>query len=274
MEDDPDRIYHLDRVTHITGSINEDDIFSELLDGTNEETVRQYARVYIMMLLLTQLFGDKSGTRLHIRWLPYVARLEDLGRYSWGWSGYQPTLGEKGPRVAYWRLRIDLMQSSIRWIGCYHSWGVQHRPRSALDIDFLMAKDRRRFLLSELFLGGPRAVSILAEVAQRGPGQAPPMDQVPDVPDRHRVEPHTYFGCSQFFDNLRVMLLEDDMERVRSHVTRSQPYITVDLNEPLTEPVYDPFALGKTPSSAVAADPPAPPTPDEDEDKVPLVQRA
>ncbi|RYQ90220.1 hypothetical protein Ahy_B09g096439 isoform D [Arachis hypogaea] len=111
------------------------------------------------------LFGDKSGTCLHIRWLPYVARLEDMGQYSWGsaalswlyrcmcrvanrnvvklagplqllqswifwrfpgfrpdgydvfhwplawrWGGYQPSLSNKGPRVANWRLRIDLLQ--------------------------------------------------------------------------------------------------------------------------------------------------------------------
>ncbi|RYQ87737.1 hypothetical protein Ahy_B09g095274 [Arachis hypogaea] len=46
----------------------------------------------------------------------------------------------------------------------------------------------RRFLLLELFLGDPRAVVIPAEVMQRGPGQVPDMDQVPDVLDRCRVE--------------------------------------------------------------------------------------
>ncbi|QHO01745.1 uncharacterized protein DS421_13g417800 [Arachis hypogaea] len=55
-----------------------------LPQGADDETVRRYARAYIMMLLSTQLFGDKSGTCLHIRWLPYVARLEDMGQYSWG----------------------------------------------------------------------------------------------------------------------------------------------------------------------------------------------
>ncbi|RYR32145.1 hypothetical protein Ahy_B01g057138 [Arachis hypogaea] len=106
--------------------------FSELPQGADYETVRRYARTYIMMLLSTQLFVDKYGTRLHIRWLPYVTRLEDMGWYSWGfaalswlyrgmccvanrnvvkWSGYQPTLNDKGPRVAHWRLRIDLLQS-------------------------------------------------------------------------------------------------------------------------------------------------------------------
>ncbi|XP_072076882.1 protein MAIN-LIKE 2-like [Arachis hypogaea] len=52
--------------------------------GADDETVRRYARAYITMILSTQLFGNKSGTRLHIRWLPYVARLEDMGQYSWG----------------------------------------------------------------------------------------------------------------------------------------------------------------------------------------------
>ncbi|RYR54633.1 protein MAIN-LIKE 2-like [Arachis hypogaea] len=61
-----------------------EETFSGLPQGADDETVRRYASAYIMMLLSTQLFGDKSGTRLHIRWLPYVARLEDMGQYSWG----------------------------------------------------------------------------------------------------------------------------------------------------------------------------------------------
>ncbi|RYQ95508.1 hypothetical protein Ahy_B08g090825 [Arachis hypogaea] len=87
---------------------------------------------YIMMLLGTQLFADKSGNCIHIRWLPYVARLEDMGGYSWGsaalawlyrcmcrvanrhvvkWSCHNPSASEKGPRVQMWRLRIDLLQA-------------------------------------------------------------------------------------------------------------------------------------------------------------------
>ncbi|RYR33273.1 hypothetical protein Ahy_A10g047836 [Arachis hypogaea] len=57
--------------------------FGEISDGADEPTVRRYVWAYIMMLLETQLFGDKSGTRIHIRWLPYIVRLEDMGRYSW-----------------------------------------------------------------------------------------------------------------------------------------------------------------------------------------------
>ncbi|RYR35241.1 hypothetical protein Ahy_A10g050390 [Arachis hypogaea] len=88
--------------------------FGECLEEADEETVRRYARAYIMMLLGTQLFADKS-----IRWLLYIARLEEMGTYSWGsaalawlyrWSGYNPSGSEKGPRVQMWRLRIDRLQ--------------------------------------------------------------------------------------------------------------------------------------------------------------------
>ncbi|RYR59600.1 hypothetical protein Ahy_A05g025504 isoform H [Arachis hypogaea] len=58
--------------------------FSVLPPDANEETVRIYARAYIMMLLSTQLFGDKSANRVHIQWLPFVVNLDDMERYSWG----------------------------------------------------------------------------------------------------------------------------------------------------------------------------------------------
>ncbi|XP_072087226.1 protein MAIN-LIKE 1-like [Arachis hypogaea] len=41
--------------------------FAECPDGADEETVRRFTRAYIMMLLGTQLFADKSGNRIHIR---------------------------------------------------------------------------------------------------------------------------------------------------------------------------------------------------------------
>ncbi|RYR01610.1 hypothetical protein Ahy_B06g080490 [Arachis hypogaea] len=112
--------------------------FSELPQGADDETVRRHVRAYIMMLLSTQLFGDKSGTRLHIRGLPYVAKLEDMG--------YQPTLSDKGPRVVNWRLRIDLLQlgdMSIYDRVLPQFGGIQGRPRAALNIDFLISKDGR-----------------------------------------------------------------------------------------------------------------------------------
>ncbi|RYR29106.1 hypothetical protein Ahy_B01g053406 isoform B [Arachis hypogaea] len=51
---------------------------------TLEATIQVYARGYIMILLSTMLFGDKSRARVHLRWLPYVADLDGLGKYSWG----------------------------------------------------------------------------------------------------------------------------------------------------------------------------------------------
>ncbi|RYQ83183.1 hypothetical protein Ahy_B10g101812 [Arachis hypogaea] len=110
MGDDPGRLYRLNGVAHIAGVINDEwfhellgdlppanqiqkfavnctwfqETFGECPEGADEETVRRFARAYIMMLLGTQLFADKSGNRIHIRWLPFVARLEEMGGYSWG----------------------------------------------------------------------------------------------------------------------------------------------------------------------------------------------
>ncbi|RYR35166.1 hypothetical protein Ahy_A10g050301 isoform H [Arachis hypogaea] len=68
----------------VSGCLGFHERFSVLPPDANEETVRIYARAYIMMLLSTQLFGDKSANRVHIRWLPFVANLDEMGRYSWG----------------------------------------------------------------------------------------------------------------------------------------------------------------------------------------------
>ncbi|XP_057744998.1 protein MAIN-LIKE 1-like [Arachis stenosperma] len=58
--------------------------FWVLSTDVSEETVRIYARAYILMLLSSQLFADKNANRVHLRWLPYLASMDDLGRYSWG----------------------------------------------------------------------------------------------------------------------------------------------------------------------------------------------
>ncbi|RYR78263.1 hypothetical protein Ahy_A01g003005 [Arachis hypogaea] len=149
MGDDPGRLYRLDGVAHIAGVIND-----------------KISGFY------------KSGNRIHIRWLPYVARLEEMGGYSWGsaalawWSGYNPGVSEKGPRfiwmpystpdvlqvvhpevleprhTALWRSVTSLIYFAVvEWhqvdrvlpqFGC-----VQACPRPALNIDFLMSKDGR-----------------------------------------------------------------------------------------------------------------------------------
>ncbi|RYR09606.1 hypothetical protein Ahy_B05g077979 isoform C [Arachis hypogaea] len=53
-------------------------------NDATDSMVQVYARGYIMMLLSMMLFGDKSGARVHLRWLPYVADLDGLEKYSWG----------------------------------------------------------------------------------------------------------------------------------------------------------------------------------------------
>ncbi|XP_016177757.1 protein MAIN-LIKE 2-like [Arachis ipaensis] len=58
--------------------------FTVLPVYASKDTVRIYARAYIMMLLSTPLFSDKSVNQVHIQWLPFVARLDDMGTYSWG----------------------------------------------------------------------------------------------------------------------------------------------------------------------------------------------
>ncbi|RYR29879.1 hypothetical protein Ahy_B01g054475 [Arachis hypogaea] len=91
----------------------------ELPDGADDATIRRYAWAYIIMLLGTQLFGDKSGTRLHIRWLPYVARLEDMGGYSWGSAAlswlYQCMSHVANRNVVMLAGPLQLLQSWIFW---------------------------------------------------------------------------------------------------------------------------------------------------------------
>ncbi|QHN95510.1 uncharacterized protein DS421_18g610320 [Arachis hypogaea] len=65
------------------------------------------------------LFGDKSGTRLHIRWLPYVARLEGMGQYSWGSTAlswlYRCMCRVANRNVVKLASPLQLLQSWIFW---------------------------------------------------------------------------------------------------------------------------------------------------------------
>ncbi|XP_072071844.1 protein MAIN-LIKE 1-like [Arachis hypogaea] len=93
--------------------------FGECPEDADEETVRRYARAYIMMLLGTQLFADKSGNRIHIRWLPYVTRLEELGTYSWGSAAlawlYRCMCRVANRHVVKLAGPLQLLQSWIFW---------------------------------------------------------------------------------------------------------------------------------------------------------------
>ncbi|XP_072061975.1 serine/threonine-protein phosphatase 7 long form homolog [Arachis hypogaea] len=93
--------------------------FGECPEGADEETVRRYACAYIMMLLGTQLFADKSGNHIHIRWLPYVARLEEMGSYNWGSAAlawlYRCMCRVANTHVVKLAGPLQLLQSWIFW---------------------------------------------------------------------------------------------------------------------------------------------------------------
>ncbi|RYR64274.1 hypothetical protein Ahy_A03g010406 isoform B [Arachis hypogaea] len=93
--------------------------FRMLPPDATEETVRIYTRAYIMMLLSTQLFGDKSANRVHIRWLPFVANLNDMGRYSWGSAAlawlYRCMCRVANRNVTNLAGPLQLLQSWIFW---------------------------------------------------------------------------------------------------------------------------------------------------------------
>ncbi|QHO02326.1 uncharacterized protein DS421_13g422830 [Arachis hypogaea] len=93
--------------------------FGECPEGADDETVRRYVRAYIMMLLGMQLFADKSGNRIHIRWIPYVARLEEMGTYSWGSAAlvwlYRCMCRVANRHVVKLAGPLQLLQSWIFW---------------------------------------------------------------------------------------------------------------------------------------------------------------
>nr|XP_025693072.1 serine/threonine-protein phosphatase 7 long form homolog [Arachis hypogaea] len=88
--------------------------FRVLPADATDETVRIYARAYIMMLLSSQLFADKNANRVHLRWLPYLASLDDLGRYSWGSAAlvatFMPRNDPRDQRLVSARLSLDQLR--------------------------------------------------------------------------------------------------------------------------------------------------------------------
>ncbi|MED6162258.1 hypothetical protein PIB30_068671 [Stylosanthes scabra] len=60
------------------------------------------------MLLSTSLFGDKTAARVHVRWLPFVEHIDDLGQAEY-FDGFRP-LDFTG-RVRHLRVAIGLQVS-------------------------------------------------------------------------------------------------------------------------------------------------------------------
>ncbi|RYR05064.1 hypothetical protein Ahy_B06g084914 [Arachis hypogaea] len=93
--------------------------FRVLPADATDETVRVYARAYILMLLSSQLFADKNANRVHLRWLPYLASLDELGRYSWGSAAlawlYRCLCRGTNRNVVNLAGPLQLLQSWIFW---------------------------------------------------------------------------------------------------------------------------------------------------------------
>ncbi|RYQ92464.1 hypothetical protein Ahy_B09g098698 [Arachis hypogaea] len=93
--------------------------FRVLPADATDETVHVYARAYILMLLSSQLFADKNANRVHLRWLPYLASLDDLGRYSWGSAAlawlYRCLCRGTNRNVVNLAGPLQLLQSWIFW---------------------------------------------------------------------------------------------------------------------------------------------------------------
>ncbi|XP_074266486.1 serine/threonine-protein phosphatase 7 long form homolog [Silene latifolia] len=58
--------------------------FSGLLEDANEDVLHQYVRAYLLILMATIMFPDKSGNDIQVVYLPLLRDLTDLDNYSWG----------------------------------------------------------------------------------------------------------------------------------------------------------------------------------------------
>ncbi|RYR31726.1 hypothetical protein Ahy_B01g056601 [Arachis hypogaea] len=167
-------LYRLNSVAHVAGSIHEEnkvkqftvyftwfhERFRVLPDDATEDTIRIYARAYIIMLFFTQLSGDKSGNRVHLRKEERVIQLrlalDRLGDQDIVWEPYASL-----DVMAVVHLEILTEEHSRLWRACTSliyfaviEWhqvdrvlpqlgGVQHEPEPTSNIDWLHAKDGR-----------------------------------------------------------------------------------------------------------------------------------
>ncbi|RYR33967.1 hypothetical protein Ahy_A10g048665 [Arachis hypogaea] len=56
----------------------------QIFPTDNPETLRQYARCYIMLLIRGYLLTDKSNNLVHLRWIPLLRDFEECRVISWG----------------------------------------------------------------------------------------------------------------------------------------------------------------------------------------------
>ncbi|RYQ82907.1 hypothetical protein Ahy_B10g101491 [Arachis hypogaea] len=147
------------------------------IDAT-KPMVQVYVRGYIMMLLSTMLFGNKSGARVHLRWLSVANRnVKNLAGplallQSWifwrfpkfrprrfdvipwplasRWGRYMPSSDEKGPRVIATRHRLDKLRvdddgrGPIRWFSeVFATWHEYWDQRHQSVLTFQLVPDPR-----------------------------------------------------------------------------------------------------------------------------------
>ncbi|RYR70415.1 hypothetical protein Ahy_A03g016910 [Arachis hypogaea] len=300
MGDDPRRLYRLDGVVHIAGVINDEELlgvlphanqiqkfavnctwfqetFRECPEGANDETVRRYARPYIMMLLGTQLFADKSGNRIHIIWLPYVAKLEEMGGYSWGSAAlawlYRCMYLVTNRHVVKLAGPLQLLQSWIFW----RFPGL--RPAGMICSASPWPRGRRRGRR-----GQRRAHAAVDDHGDHrdddddGDQHGPSGRDAGGHAGVRGVSPHhgghggewcgsgMGDGSAHGDDGLGSGPLDDyfvgvpgdehtlqESQPWRGQMTGTQAPLDVDLNEPPSVPPPDYFALGGAPPSAYAA---------------------
>ncbi|RYR54348.1 hypothetical protein Ahy_A06g029602 [Arachis hypogaea] len=190
----------LNGVAHVVGDINKEELFGELpppdkvkqftvqftwfherfrmLPDTDasEDTIRIYARAYIMMLLPAQLFGDKSANRIF--WRFSTLKPHGFDDFSF-WVGIQ----------IMWELYVAL---DVLVIVHPEILAEQHSPSTEfLDWWYHVA---HMFLSPDAAFANPRGEEIPDDAFYRRLSQAPARVPVPDVPDSRRVERRRRIG--------------------------------------------------------------------------------
>ncbi|MED6207229.1 hypothetical protein PIB30_033823 [Stylosanthes scabra] len=89
-----------------------------------------------MLLLSTQLFGDKTAARVPLRWIPFMDQIDDIGQYSWGsatlaWL-YRNICRASNRNVVYIAGPLQLLQSWIFWSFVFNFSVVVDESKKAL----------------------------------------------------------------------------------------------------------------------------------------------
>ncbi|KAH9611124.1 hypothetical protein KSS87_011978 [Heliosperma pusillum] len=76
--------------------------FSGLPEQANEQVLHQYVRAYLLILMATVMFPDKSGNDIQVVYLPLLRDLTAIDDFSWG-SAFLATLYLTGPKNVHRR---------------------------------------------------------------------------------------------------------------------------------------------------------------------------